>query len=390
MVFRRHAPVGLQLGLLVPKKYNYSSTSAAPRAMTLLVETPAANRRIRVIHFSLWAEKLEAADAFLQRLPALDLTNKISNPNDAALRQMARLDCDWHGESTRAFAALQHAQIEFLPAKVTGPVGLLELAKSTKPAGEEWWLVFDGQTPQKLGSALEKLLPLLERVGLKFAWYAFDEVSRTTSIFKALAPHLRLLIHDEFPLDPAGRAMLHRQCVTVHRSWVANVLPFSSTFNEAPEEKIIFIGSKLGLTEHRQRQIDFLQTTFKDRFLAIHDHSVPVAERHQLNRFKVSVCPEGRKFTTAAMGMTHTDRPFWSGCLGLVPVSEDSRNGGRLENLAEQRLIFRYAHADLSDLKAACERALAASAPERQKIYNHFNRFETVGTVFAAALHSAI
>jgi hypothetical protein len=347
------------------------------------------NRTLRLTHFSPWADRLESAQSYLARLPKIDLKARVSDPQNPALVQMAQLDCDWHGENTRAFSAIECGGLDFLPAHVTGIPGLLDLAKATRSAREESWLIFDGQAPQKLAGVLPKLMTLLERSGHKIAWYAFDEVSRTTTAFKEIAPFLKVLIHDENPLDPASKALLSRQCYTVHRSWVANVIPFSVPFNEKPEEKIVFLGSKLGLTDHRRRQIEFLQRTFSDRFIAIHDHSVSVAERGSLNRYKVSVCPEGRKFTTPAMGMTHTDRPFWSGCLGLVPVSEDSRNGGRLENLAEQGLIQRYAHGDLESLKNACERALGASMAERKRIYDYFNQHETIGCVVASALHAA-
>ena len=91
-------------------------------------------------------------------------------------------------------------------------------------------------------------------------------------------------------------------------------------------------------------------------------------------------------FATPAMGLTHTDRPFWSGCLGLVPVSEDSAAGGRLEDLQRAGMIVPYAHGDLAALGAACERALAMSNDERLKIYDYFNRHETVGTIVAGML----
>ena len=89
------------------------------------------------------------------------------------------------------------------------------------------------------------------------------------------------------------------------------------------------------------------------------------------------------------MAGTHTDRPFWSGCLGLVPVAENSAQGGRLDSLAEAGLIRRYAHADLSSLRVACEQGLAATSVERRRIYDHFNRQETVGPVLAEALAAA-
>jgi hypothetical protein len=167
------------------------------------------------------------------------------------------------------------------------------------------------------------------------------------------------------------------------------VVPLAVPFNETPEEKILFLGSQLGLTQHRLRQIEFLKKRFKDRFTAYHDHSVAVADRAKLNRFKVSVCPEGRKFTTPAMAKTHTDRPFWSGCLGLVPVSENSATGDRLQELHEQSLIFRYEHGDLDSLAAQCERALAMSNAERRRIYDYFNLHETVGAVVADAIAAA-
>jgi hypothetical protein len=351
--------------------------------------SPAAPRRIRVAHFCPWADKLEPADTFLARLPQLDLQPRVADPRDSGLLRMARLDADWHGENTRAFAGMVHPALTFAPALVTGTPGLLELAQRPPADDEERWLIFDGQNPQKLAGALGKLLGILARGGWRVLFYAFDEASRTMPCFGDLAPYLRVLIHDESPLDPRAAAALARGCMTIHRSWVANVLPFSTPFIDEPEEKILFLGSKLGLTPHRQRQIDYLEKRFPGRVVASHDHSVPVAARHQLNRYKVSLCPEGRKFDTPAMAATHTDRPFWSGCLGLVPVSENSRAGGRLEELHRAGLIVRYAHGDLDALGAACERALAMSRDERRKIYEHFNRHETVGTVVAEAIATA-
>ena len=105
-------------------------------------------RRIRITHFSPWADRLEDVSSFLQRLPQIDLTPKVARPEDPELMQMARLDCDWHAENSRVFGAMTHAQIDFLPARVAGGHGLVELARSTRPNDEEWWLLFDGQTPQ--------------------------------------------------------------------------------------------------------------------------------------------------------------------------------------------------------------------------------------------------
>ncbi|MGH7995347.1 MAG: hypothetical protein ACREFX_03245, partial [Opitutaceae bacterium] len=137
------------------------------------------------------------------------------------------------------------------------------------------------------------------------------------------------------------------------------------------------------LTPHRRRQIDFLSDRFRDRFVALCDHSLAVSDRLSLNRYKVGVCPEGRMFGAPTMAATHTDRPFWSGCLGLVPVSEDSVGGGRLDSLQDAGLIFRYPHGDLKVLAGACDRALKAPADARRRIYEHFNRCETVGSVIA-------
>jgi hypothetical protein len=277
--------------------------------------------------------------------------------------------------------------LEFLPLEVTGAPGLRDLAESRRRPGEELWFVITGQHPQMLGGVAGRLLAAYAKRGIRTLYYAFDEASRTLPVFAAIAPHLSVLIHDELPL--AGAA-LRKDCRAIHRSWVANLVPFSAPFVEEPEERILFVGSRLGLTPHRQKQIDFLRARFKDRFVAICDHSLPVADRLGLAaRFKASVCPEGRKFTTSGMRWTHTDRPFWSGCLGLAPVSEDSQEGGRLEDLHRASLIWRYPHGDLKALETACERALAADAGERRRVYDHFNRHETVGTVVADAIHAA-
>ena len=348
-----------------------------------------ARRRVRVCYFNTWTQKLEPAEAYVARVPAIDLAPLVTNPRDPALLKKARLDCDWYGENTRCFAALRHAGIDFLPAWVCGPAGLLDLVTMPREPGEERWLVTMGHQPQSLGPAAGKAFSLLSRSGVRQLFYAFDEASRFMPCFAEIAPHLDLLIHDEAPLAEIGRARLHPDCRTFHRSWVANVTPHAVPFNEAPESKILFLGSQLGLTPHRERQISHLRNKFKDRFVASHDHSVAVGARAGLNRFQAGLCPEGRKFTTPAMVATHTDRPFWSGCLGLVPVSEDSRAGGRLEPLHQAGLILRYAHGDLAALSAACERALATPVGERRRIYEHFNQNETIGTVVAGAIAAA-
>ena len=353
-------------------------------------ELSAKPRRIRIVHFCPWASGLEEAQAFLGRLPAIDVRPRVASPDDPALVRMARLDCDWHGENTRAFAAMTHPALEFLPAFVTGASGLLSLVQMPAAPDEERWLIFDGQNPQKIADAVGKLLTFLKRNGWRVLFYAFDEASRTMPCFSQIAPHLDVFIHDESPIDKRGRAALSARCRTIHRSWVANLVPFATPFVEVPEEKILFLGSKLGLTDNRKRQIEFLENKFPGRVVASHDHAVAVGDRHQVNRYKVSLCPEGRKFGVPTMSATHTDRPFWSGCLGMVPVSENSKAGGRLEALHSAGLIVRYEQGDVISLGAACERALALSREERRRIYDHFNQHETVGTVVAEAIAETV
>jgi hypothetical protein len=343
-------------------------------------------RRIRICYFNTWAKGLEDAATFVARVPGLNLAPLVTNPKDAALMKKARLDCDWYAENARCFAGMEHPALEFLPAWVAGQPGLADLAQRPGEGTEERWLVTMGHQPQALGAVAGKVYSLLSRLKVRHLFYAFDEASRFMPCFKDIAPYLDVLIHDEAPLEEQGRAAMKAGAVTIHRSWVANVLPFSVPYNEAPEQKILFLGSQLGLTQHRLRQIEFLKTRFKDRFVSSHDHSVAVADRDRLNRYKVGFCPEGRKFGTPAMARTHTDRPFWSGCLGMVPVSEDSQVGGRLQDLHEADVIVRYAHGDLNSLAEACERALAMSEGDRRKLYDWFNRRETVGTVVAEAI----
>lgn len=341
--------------------------------------------RIRVFHFNSWAPRLEPIERFLAQLPQMDVRPRVSDPQDNGLLKMARLDCDWYGENARVFDALRHPDLHFLPGMVFNAphvVDLLQRARQ-KPPQEQWWLIFMGHQPQAFSGTWSKLGPMLQRLGIKLFYYAFDEASRFMACFSELAPFIDVYVHDENPLHPPHAAKLPATCLCVHRSWVANFVPFAVPFNEDPASILIFLGSKLGLTPHRQRQVDFLQKTFKDKFIAFHDHSVPVAERAALNRYKISVCPEGRKFGTPAMSATHTDRPFWSGCLGMVPVSENSVQGDRLESLHTAGLLLRYDHGNLSSLRQACERALDLPTSERRRIYTHYNQEETVGTVIA-------
>lgn len=340
-----------------------------------------------MIHYCSWATAHEPAAALLAAQSEEGLRARVAKPDDPALLAMARLDRDWHVETARVFAAMRHPAIEFLPAYVVGATGLQALTKAQIPPGEEWWFVAIAQHPQHFANLAGALFGFLRQRGVRICLYAYDEASRMMPCFRDIAPHLDVLIHDESPLDKSGAAALRPDCRVIHRSWVANVEPCSTPWVDAPEERILFLGSQMGVTPHRRRQIDFLQRRFRDRFVAIHDHSLQMNERHLLaQRFKVSVCPEGRKFGVPTMQATHTDRPFWSGSLGLVPVSENSASGCRLDDLHREKLILRYAHGDLTELAAACERGLAMSNADRHRIYDHFNRHETVGTVVANAI----
>ncbi len=346
-------------------------------------------RRVRICYYTTWAGALEPVETYLARCATMELRDRVSDPHDAELLRKARLDCDWYAENARCFAAMRHEAIEFLPAWIVGKVGLLDVAKVPREPGEERWLITMAHQPQSLAHLAGKTFSLLSRMGIRQLYYAFDEASRFMACFREIAPYLDVLIHDESPLDPTGAALLGPHCRCVHRSWVANLVPGAAEFVEEPQEKIYFLGSQLGMTEHRKRQLEFLERRFPGRVVLSCDHTTAVAARGKLGIYKVGLCPEGRKFSTPAMSETHTDRPFWTGCAGMVPVSEDSRRGGRLEHLAREGLIVRYAHGDLEALAAACERALAMPRSERRRIYEHFNRHETIGTVVANSLAAA-
>jgi hypothetical protein len=326
------------------------------------------------------------AEDFLRGLPDRDISARVSDPANADLMQIAHLDCDWHAATVRACTTMADPEMEFLPACVLGAAGLRDLISLPQCADEDRWFVMTAQDPKEFAGVAGRILALLARQHMRVFYYAFDEASRNLRCFNEIAPYLDVLIHDESPLAAAGQAALPAGCLAIRRSWVANLAPCSVPFNETPEDKILFLGSRLGYTAHRRRQIEFLQARFKDRMVAIHDHSVAVSAHHQLARFLVSVCPEGRMFSTPGMRFSHTDRPFWSGCFGMVPVCENSREGGRLEELHRQRLVLRYAHGDLQDLTRACDEALALSTADRRRIYDHFNQNETIGTVIAAAI----
>ena len=105
-------------------------------------------RRVQLIVFNPWAVRLLVWAEYLRGLPALDVAKRVTNPADAALVRMARLDCDWHGENVRALGAAATEGIEFLPVQTVGKPGLADLIVATKPADEEGWFVISGQHPR--------------------------------------------------------------------------------------------------------------------------------------------------------------------------------------------------------------------------------------------------
>jgi hypothetical protein len=347
-----------------------------------------ASKPILPVGFCTWADGPETAGPWFARYAGEPIDARVADPRDADLVRKARLDRDWHARSIRCWEQLRVPGRQMAPALVVGPAGLAQLARQAPElaAGTEPWLILYGHHPQSFAGAAPALFAFLRRSGWRILLYAFDEASREMACFRAIAPSLDVLIHDESPLEPSAERLLPRGGLRIHRSWVANLVPFEAPWVEEPEKRIVFLGSQMGLTPHRRRQIDFLQAQFKDRFLAFCDHTLAVADRLTLTRYKVSVCPEGRKFGTPAMAASHTDRPFWSGCLGMVPVSEDSCQGGRLEELARGGLLLRYAHGDLDELRQRCEEALEAPPAFRQRIYTHFNREETVASPVADVL----
>ncbi|MBI4028139.1 MAG: hypothetical protein HY360_24355 [Verrucomicrobia bacterium] len=339
---------------------------------------------VRVVYFSTWVDGLWDAKPYLEALPGMDLTRCVINSSNEVMMRRARLNCDWDGECLRVLAFLSHPSLRFLPAQIADPIGLLALLKNPPMSGVERWLVFTGQQPTLIESSVGPFLKLFTAQGGKVLYWAFDEASRRMKCFAgSVAPYLSVLIHDEDPLAPEIEQILPSDCRRLQHSWVSNTLPFSFPFQEEVEDRIIFLGSAIGMTPNRVYQIAALQTHFKERFEAIFDYSVRVSDRARFGRLKVHLCPEGRMFGTYGMRLSHTDRPFWAGCVGQVPVVEDSHWGGRLENLYQAGLIVRYPHTNVAAMIAACERALTIGVAERRRMYEHFNAHETVGAIVA-------
>lgn len=338
---------------------------------------------VRILYYSTWCDGVMDAKEYLtDALSKRDLASRVSDRKNPDLIRLARLDCDWDAECLRCFSQMQHERVEFLPAMIISPLGWVDLLKRGLNKGEQTWLIMIGQRPATIDSGIVQVLEIFTKMGGKVFYWAFDEASRQMKCFNAIAPYLNVLIHDEDPIEPSASSLLSG-CKVVHHSWVANIVPFSIPFQEEVESKIVFLGSRLGMTPNRHKQIETLQNHFKDRFQPYFDHSIPVSERASFSKIKVHLCPEGRMFTTPGMSKTHTDRPFWSGCMGQVPVVENSSSGDRLNELHQENVIYRYRHGDLSDLIQACEKALEIPDRQRKRIYDYFNEKETVGPIAA-------
>ncbi|MEJ1366716.1 MAG: hypothetical protein RPV21_09530 [Candidatus Sedimenticola sp. (ex Thyasira tokunagai)] len=353
---------------------------------------PSPNKKtVKITYYSHWGGLLQDAPKYFEQLPRRDLGPLVSDPSDQALLDLARLDCDWDGENLRCFSELSHPEIEFAPTKIVGIAGLLDFLQEEVQPSVIPWLIMIAQQPQTIESVLDRILTLFTQKGGKVFYWAYDEASRYMPCFKeGLARHLSVLVHDEMPLDNAVAVDINPACIVHNRSWLANIVPYSYPFVGDVRKQIVFLGSKLGFTPHRKRQVDYLKQHFKDRFTAIHDHSIPVSQRGEFGRYKVHFCPEGRTFTTPAMRYTHTDRPFWSGCVGQVPVVEDSKLGGRLQGLTEDGLILRYTNGDLKGMVEACEQALETPLEQRKRIYDHFNENESIGPNVAQMIAEAV
>ena len=176
-------------------------------------EPSAAKPRLRVTLFLPWGEGIESIDAFLDRTRGIDPRMRVADPKDERLARMARLDIDWHAETARCFAALEHPALTFLPSSVVGSTGLAAYLESTaaRPPDETWCLAFTGQHPERIGGAAGRLCAALRARGVGIVYYAFDEASRTMACFRDIAPHLSVLIHDERPLADGARGLLRKR-----------------------------------------------------------------------------------------------------------------------------------------------------------------------------------
>lgn len=356
---------------------------------------------VRIYYFSTWLNGIADAEEYLAAQPKRDLSEFVENAANAEIMRMARLDSDWDAENLRCFHWLsgndfrefrreESSQLpKFLPAKILNLKGLMERIQQGPKGEEESWLLFIAQRPGAYGEIMGKVLKFFTMIGGKILFWSYDQASTAMPGYSEhVAPWISALIHDEAPLVPNVQKALPEQCLKIHKSWVANIVPFSCPFNLQTKPKISMLCSKLGFTDHRRKQAEYLQQELGEQFQETHNHSVPVSERFTFSELQAHLCPEGRKFTTAEMSDTHTDRPFWSGCMGQVPIVENSQKGTRLQRLAERELILRYDWNDLSSLLQACRRALKIGSEQRREMYIHFNRFETVGPVAARTIQT--
>src|SRR5437867_2669905 len=139
---------------------------------------PGTPARVRIVYYSSWADGLQTAREYLGSLPGRDLSSKVSDPRDADLMRMARLDCDWDGEVLRAFAAMEHPSLAFEPAQIAGPRGLLELVASASWGGAAPWIVFTDQKPATLATIVGKLLEPFRPRGGRVLYWSYDDASR--------------------------------------------------------------------------------------------------------------------------------------------------------------------------------------------------------------------
>ena len=165
----------------MPNSKSPGSSTVAPNA------SGSGQRRVRVCYFNTWAGKLEGAEGYVARVPQLDLRPLVTNRDDAALLQKARLDCDWYAENTRLLAALHHAGIEFLPAWTTVPAGLPDLAKAPREPGAERLPVTMVHQPQSLGAIAGRVFALLGQAGVRHPFYSFYDASRVLPGFQEFA-----------------------------------------------------------------------------------------------------------------------------------------------------------------------------------------------------------
>lgn len=333
---------------------------------------------IRFVALHHYAFQVEEARTFLPRVDKQDLRPWLADDEDDIehVLMLTRHDCDWQSRTVRCLVDLAQKNPRFLPPLVVGPMYVETLGLGP---GNEVWLFTVAQDLKNIPNVARVFRTLKER-GVNIFYYSFDEASRNLPCFGEIAPYLDVLIYDEFPPGPA-REFLSVYCKVVNKCWVGNFIPYFSPFNEHPEEKILFLGSKFGMTENRERQIAALKEHFWDRFVCITDHSISENDMASLNRYKVCLCPEGRKFTSESMSESHTDRPFWAGMLGMVPLSENSKWGNRLRSLTDNGLLIPHAHHDTESLLKAAETALAVKVKERRRIYQHFNQSETLRSV---------